>query len=88
MGYLSIATAVAAAVCGLIAAHYWYKSSAVEFSPDWAFEPVIEELKNIGRFAAIMKGVAISSKLNGLAARWTAASVIFSVFSVIAGAWK
>jgi hypothetical protein len=69
MTYFSIVTAVGATICGLIAARYWYKASVVEFWPDWEFEPVVEEQKNMGRFAAIMKGAEISSKLNSLAAR-------------------
>lgn len=88
MNYTGIMTTVGAAFCGLIAAFYWYKSSRVGFWPDWDFEPVIEEQKNMDRFAAIMKGVERSSRLNSLAAAWTAISVILSVASVIVGAYK
>jgi hypothetical protein len=88
MNYAGIVTAVGAAICGLIAAYYWYKSSRVGFWPDWEFEPVIDEQKNMDRFAAIMKGTESSSRLNSLAAGWTAISVILNVASAIAGVWK
>lgn len=88
MNYPSIVTAAGAAICGLMAAFYWYRSSAVTFWPDWDFEPFVEELKNMGHFVAIMKGVEASSRLNSLAARWSAVSIILSAASAIAGAWK
>lgn len=86
--YIGLALTSGAAISGLIGAWYWYRSSAVSFYPDWDFEPVVAELSNMGRFCAIMKGVEISSKLNSLAARWTALSAILSVGSAILAAWK
>ena len=87
MNCISIVIAIGAGLCGLIAARYWYKSSIIEFGPDWDFEPPDEQMKNMGRFAAIMKAAKESSNLNKFAARWTAASVVLSAVSAIAGAW-
>jgi hypothetical protein len=86
MKCIGIVAAVGALICGLIAAYYWYKSSIIEFGPDWEFEPVVEELKSIGRFDGIMKAAKASSNLNKLAARSTAASVVLSAISSIASA--
>jgi hypothetical protein len=78
--------AVGAGICGLIAARYWYKSSLVEYGPDWDFEPVAEESINMGQFAAIMKAAKESSNLNKFAARWTAVAVVLTNISSIASA--
>jgi hypothetical protein len=87
MKYLSIVTAIGAGICGLIAAYYWYNSSLIEYGPDWDFEPVVEEAKNMGQFAAIMKAAKKSSNLNKRAALWTAATVFLSAVSAIASAY-
>jgi hypothetical protein len=83
----SFVVALGAGLCGLIAAYYWYRSSFIEYGPNWDFEPVVEEQKNMDRFVAIMKAAKESSRLNKSAARWTAASVVLSAASAIAGAW-
>jgi hypothetical protein len=56
MRALAINFGVAALVCGLTAAHYWYRSSIVETRLDSDFEPVVEELRNRVWFSAMMKG--------------------------------
>jgi hypothetical protein len=55
MKILAIIFAVAALVCGLPAAHYWYRSSIVEIRLESDFEPVVEELRNRVWFSAAMK---------------------------------
>jgi hypothetical protein len=89
MKILSIALALIGAVAGIVAATYWYKASAVKIVP-----------KADGRFGG---GMALSTtpwvtgaldafsetaRLNKTAALWTAASVLLSAVSAVAGAFS
>jgi hypothetical protein len=83
---ITVALAAGAAVCGLIAAHYWYESGKVNIVPEWDFERVDERLKQMGWNAALIKANTESAALNKTAARWTALSVALGGACSIIGA--
>jgi hypothetical protein len=80
--------AVAALAMGLVAAHYWYQSSIVKIDPAWDLDIRGPIDKNImGWVTGVMIAFRTASRLNQKAALWTAASVLLSAMSAIAGAW-
>jgi hypothetical protein len=78
--------AVSAAISGLFAAFYWYRSSKVNPYPEWSAErpePMIQEVKKMAINAALVEALAKSAELNKIAALLTAVSVLFGVVSTI-----
>jgi hypothetical protein len=88
MKYLVMAFAVGALTTGLKAAYHWYESSQVQIDPGWTIErqePVVPELRQNDRHAAIIDAASKSAALNKIAAIWTAVSVVLGAASSIAG---
>jgi len=79
--------AVAALVTGLTAAWKWYAASKIQPKPNWRMEPVKPVLSNMGWTSANLEAFEKAGQLNAKAALWTAASVVLSALSAIAGAW-
>jgi len=93
MKALSIALAGLAGISGLIAAWRWYRSSQIPIDPGWQLpgtggliEPTDEASQAIGWAMATINAFNEASGLNRKAALWTAASVLLSAASAIAGA--
>jgi len=85
---IEIGSALIAAVCGVAAAYFWLKSSNVPVSPTYATvglpEPADEGQWQQNQWIAGLVGANQNiGKLNGHAARLTAASVFFSALSTV-----
>src|SRR6185437_9618111 len=90
---LNTLTALAALVCGLIAAWYWFRSSRVAIDPGWTLpgepgpsEPADAGAQQMAWIAATITASNEVARLNKSASLWTAASVVFSAASAIVGA--
>lgn len=83
--WVSVGLAVAAAVCGLIAARYWLRASKVPIRPTWDTEPGEQDAAHQGWTFGMLQTSIDSANLNAKAARWTAAAVVLSVASVLVG---
>jgi len=83
-----VAIAVLAFVTGMIAAWYWYRASSVPTDPGWyrddRAEPAIHSLTQDAWITAMLQSASESARLNGIAARWTALTVVLTVISTIA----
>ena len=84
MTLLAITLAILTLICGLRAAQLWKKSSEVVTEPE-GFEPVDKTLRQMWWQSAIMKASEKSAALNKQAARWTAAAVVLSFLTILAG---
>lgn len=69
-----------------MAAWKWYCASKAQPYPNWRMEPVVPVLSNMGWTAATLEAFEKGGQLNALAALWTAASVVLSAVSTLAGA--
>ena len=86
MKWASIALGVLAAITGLVAAVYWYRSSKVGLTPIWGgLEPVEPLFSQMGWLAGLMQTFAKSADLNKRAALWTAVSVVLAACSNFLG---
>jgi hypothetical protein len=83
----TMALAVAALGSGLIAARKWYAASKIQPKANWRTEPVAPVLSNMGWTSGTLEAFERAGQLNAKAALWTAASVVLSALSAIAGAW-
>jgi hypothetical protein len=77
-----------AAVTGLVAAFYWYRSSGIEITPAWAASPPIAEpaepdAANTQLTSATIQAFKSSADLNRKAAMWTAVSVLAAALSTL-----
>lgn len=84
---ISVAFPCLALVFGLMAAHYWYKSSKIEIVPCWAIEPGEPFLAQMGWIVGTMGAMKKSSELNKKAALLTAVSIVFGAISSVVGAF-
>lgn len=79
---------LSAAVCALLAAYYWYKSSVTEIHGDDIPEGSDKRLYAF-RVGSDRGGYSVvgtmheASRRNSIAARWAAASAIFVVLSLV-----
>jgi hypothetical protein len=92
MKYLAIILALMTLGFGLTAAWYWYKSSKVDTHPawqmiPWQMEPVERNDATDGWLVGIMVTAKEASRLNAIAAKWTAAAIIAGCLTSIAGSW-
>jgi hypothetical protein len=88
MMYVNIGLAVCALGSGLIAAWYWYQSSAIQPDPGWTTqnpEPVDQELRQIAWNTAMLDAMTKSAGLNKVAALWTAVSAGLGGMASIVG---
>lgn len=78
MKFLAVGIALAALICGLVAAWYWYKASKVPFAPNYDELPAdVSDIDFHGALVtAVMIAVQKAGALNRLAALWTAAAVV------------
>jgi hypothetical protein len=83
---VSIILALSALASGLMAAWKWYAASEIQPKPNWREEPVYPVLSNMGWTSATLEAFEKAGQLNARAALWTAASVVLSALSAIAGA--
>lgn len=89
---IGFALAIAAGLCGLVAAWLWYRSGRVEAVPAWSRgdrpdpmnEPVVRTLAQDGYIAGTLAALAESAEWNRRAALWTALSVLLTVASALA----
>jgi hypothetical protein len=88
MKITSIALAFCALFTGLLAARYWYKSSVVKLVPktDRRLGGGAMAVATTPWVAGTMKAFADAAGLNKNASLWTAASVVLSALSSVAGA--
>ena len=78
--------AVVGGISGVIAAHYWHKSSKISVTPMWGdFEPLETEDKAMGWTLGTADAFTEWATLNKKAARWTAISVLLSAVSGVLG---
>ena len=87
MHSLSTGFAVVGAACGGLAAWYWYRSARVEIDPGWRFEPVDQQVAQMGWIAGIMGSLQEAAKMSRIAASWTAISVACGTASMLIGAF-
>lgn len=83
MKYAIAIFATGALITGLKAAYHWYQSSEVQIDPGWTAanpETVDRDLRQMAQHGAIIEAAGRSAMLNKIAARWTAASVVFRIF--------
>jgi hypothetical protein len=64
MKWASVGLALLAAVTGLVAAFYWYRSSKIQIEPTWLAEPGDTQLSQMGWMAGMMKAFMKSADLN------------------------
>jgi hypothetical protein len=83
---VDILLAALALLAGLKAAWEWYRASKIQPKPNWRIEPVVPTLANMGWDAATLEAFEKAGVRNAKAALWTAASVVLSALSAIAGA--
>lgn len=88
MKIASLIFAVAALGTGLMAARKWYGASKAQPYPNWRSEPVVPTLAQMGWTSATLEAFEKAGQLNARAALWTAASVVLSAISGIAGAFS
>jgi hypothetical protein len=88
MKVISACLALIALGMGLMAAWKWYFASQIQPKPNWKFEPVEPTLRRMGWDTATLEAFDSIGRLNATAALWTAASVVFSALSSIAGAFS
>jgi hypothetical protein len=87
--HISIASAVAALIVGLLAAHYWLKASKVSVVPVWPdgaygpVEPGETDASQDGWIAGAIEAIKLSSELNKKAARLTAIAVVLGTISSV-----
>jgi len=88
---VSIALALFAFATGIRSAWLWYRASRVQIAPLWISEGLIEPLDPTSTQAqwivALLETATKSSELNRKAATWTAAAVILTTLSTLAGAF-
>ncbi len=84
----AVAFAIAALFCGTIAAWYWNRSSRVAPAPLAVLfgfaEPARVHLVRGRPIAGPLEAFAEAGRLNSIAARWTACSVMFGCFAMLA----
>ena len=93
MKYFSIALAIAALTAGLKAAWEWYKSSKITPDPAWPLDPTgtlpmqpADPVQTQNDWiVATIKALNEAGRLNAVAARWTAVSVVLAAASAIFG---
>jgi len=88
--FVSIVLAVIGACAGIVAAVYWYKASTIKIRAraGGAIFGGGMATPTAPFLAGALDAIAKSSRLNMFAAIWTAASVLFSAASAIAGAFS
>lgn len=85
MKHASLAFAAVALITGLVAAWYWFKASAVKVEPLLGrFGPMANASDPF--VAGALDAIERSAALNKTAALWTAASVLCSGITSVAGA--
>jgi len=93
MHFTAITLGMLSAAAGLVAAWFWYQCSLVRPIPVWP--NAAATVPDGGDVTALMMGgtavlVALTEagRLNGIAARWIAASVLLGVFSNTIGCYQ
>lgn len=87
----SVAFAIVALGTGLVAAWYWLKASKIEVAPlsaQYGLSPSgLHDANQDDWITGIMVSVSGASRLNAIAAKWTAAAVVAGCLSTLSGAW-
>ena len=87
---IELVLAVCAFATGLLSAWYWLKASRAPANPGWGeggvVEPGIHALSQDAWIAAMLQAASESSRLNKIAARWTAATAALTVIGALIGA--
>ncbi|WP_458070530.1 hypothetical protein [Rhodanobacter sp. BL-MT-08] len=90
MKRIELLLAVCAFATGLLSAWYWLKASKVPADPGWGkggmVESGIHALSQDAWIAAMLQAASESSRLNKIAARWTAATAALTVTGALIGA--
>lgn len=88
--YVEVLLAVGGGIAGLVAAGYWLKASAVQIEPIWSkyggVEPGVHSHSQDGWIVGMLEAATESARLNKIAARWTAATVVLGAISALIGA--
>jgi hypothetical protein len=77
--------AIAALVCGLVAARYSQRATAITPDPGWSSEPGVESMSQAGWIAATLEALRTGGELNRIGLRWTVAAVLLGTLSSILG---
>lgn len=88
MKWFAVALSLAAAGCAASGAFYWYQSSRIPIQPAWHTEPGDANLAIMGWVTGVMQNITSTSKLNKIAAAWTAASAALSALAALAAAFS
>ena len=84
MKSVGLVFSVLGAICGFVAAYYWYKASEVELTPAWELELRGDREKNVmGWVTGTMIAFRSAGLLNKRAALWTAAAVALTTISSV-----
>ncbi|HEV2595767.1 MAG TPA: hypothetical protein VGU01_11250 [Sphingomicrobium sp.] len=90
MRLVSVILALIAFVAGMRSAWLWYGASRLQVVPMWGkdgrIEPLIRTLAHDEWILAQLETATRSSALNRKAAAWTAATVVLTTLSTLAGA--
>ena len=82
----SLALALGAAIFGLLAAYYWYRSSRIDIHALPAEKPGDPSLHMMLHLGDTLGEIAKGADFNKWAAIWTALSVLLSAGSAVASA--
>jgi predicted DNA repair protein MutK len=87
---IELLLAVCAFGTGMLSAWYWLKASKVPTDPGWGKGGIVEAgihaLSQDAWIAAMLQAASESSRLNKIAARWTAATAALTVTGALIGA--
>jgi hypothetical protein len=87
MSYLSLTLSIGAAVCGLCSGWLWYQASRISITPMWSkgggLEPLDPSQSNAHWIVALLETVEQSSRMNRIAALWTAAAAVLGGAALI-----
>lgn len=87
---VEVSLAVGGGIAGLISARYWLRASVIQVKPIWSkhggVEPGVHSLSQDGWMFGMLEAATESARLNKIAARWTAATVVLGAISALVGA--
>ncbi|WP_350015437.1 hypothetical protein ABNK63_09040 [Rhodanobacter sp. IGA1.0] len=92
MRLVEVLLAIGGCVAGLVSAGYWLKASVVPIDPIWSkqggVEPGVHSLSQDGWISGMLEAALESARLNKIAARWTAATVVLAAISALVGTFS
>jgi hypothetical protein len=91
MTNLVLALGIAAGICAVVAAIYWYKASAITPKAAWDYDPTLQpknmKMYTFGMIHALEAANFWSGLANKKAAAWAIAAAVLTIAAAVAGWW-